>query len=401
MTFDFTSVIDRKGHDSIAAEIIPYDNPVVDENFDIIPMWVADMAFATAPAVTDAIKKRLEHPTFGYFNPSNDYTSSIIDWQKRRNGADISRDEICYDNSVLGGVMSALGAVYGNGKTGKVLVHSPTYVGFTGALTNAGYEIVHSALQPDSNGIMRMDYADMDNKLSGGDIKAAILCSPHNPCGRVWERCELEKAMELYKKYDVTVISDEIWSDLILEGHKHIPTHLISADAKDRTVSLYAITKSFSLAGLVGSYRIIKNEDLRKKVDKQASFSHYDQMNVLSMHALIGAYSPEGEAWLEELRQVLTENASFAVKYIEENFDGVRFSTPQGTYMMFLDCTEWCEKHNVSIDELQRRGIKVGVVWQDGRPFHGPCHIRINLALPKSRLIEAFERLKKYAFIFS
>jgi cystathionine beta-lyase len=295
--------------------------------------------------------------------------------------------------------MSILGAVYGNGKTGKVLVHSPTYVGFTGALTNGGYEIVLSELKPDSNGVMRMDYADMENKLSAGDIKAAILCSPHNPCGRVWERRELEAAMELYKRYDVTVISDEIWSDLILEGYKHIPTHSISADAESRTVCLYAITKSFNLAGLVGSYRIIKNEELRKKVDKQASLSHYDNMNVLSMHALIGAYSSDGEGWLDELRQVLTQNADFAVSFINDNFEGVKVGRPQGTYMLFLDCTEWCESHGVSIDELQRRGVKVGVIWQDGRPFHGESHIRMNLALPYSRLREAFDRLKNYVFV--
>jgi cystathionine beta-lyase len=239
----------------------------------------------------------------------------------------------------------------------------------------------------------------MENKLSAGDIKAAILCSPHNPCGRVWERRELEAAMELYKRYDVTVISDEIWSDLILEGYKHIPTHSISADAESRTVCLYAITKSFNLAGLVGSYRIIKNEELRKKVDKQASLSHYDNMNVLSMHALIGAYSSDGEGWLDELRQVLPQNADFAVSFINDNFEGVKVGRPQGTYMLFLDCTEWCESHGVSIDELQRRGVKVGVIWQDGRPFHGESHIRMNLALPYSRLREAFDRLKNYVFV--
>ena len=397
MTFDFTSVLDRYGRDSIAAEVIPYDDPVVDEGFDTIPMWIADMAFATAPSVTDAIKKRLEHGAFGYFKPSDDYINGIIDWQKRRNGVNVSKDEICYDNSVLGGVMSVLSSVYED--RGKVLVHSPTYVGFTHALENGGYEIVHSALVPDENGIMRMDINDMENKLSSEDIKAAILCSPHNPSGRVWERWELCEAMELYKKYGVTVISDEIWSDLILGDGKHIPTHSVSADAENRTVSLYAITKSFNLAGLVGSYRIIKNEELRKRVEKQASLSHYDQMNVLSMHALIGAYSNEGEKWLDELRGVLTENVRYAVDFIKKNFKGVKFSSPQGTYMLFIDCTEWCAEHNVTVDQLQRRGVRVGVIWQDGRSFHGECHIRMNLALPHSRLTEAFERLKEYVFV--
>lgn len=216
--------------------------------------------------------------------------------------------------------------------------------------------------------------------------------------GCVWERWEIEKAMELYKKYDVFVISDEIWSDLILEGHKHIPTQSVSEDARNRTVAMYAPSKTFNLAGLVGSYHIIYNTWLRERVLKESSLSHYNAMNVLSMHALVGAYKPEGYEWLDELRQVLTGNVEFACRYIQDHFEGIEVSKPEGTYMLFLDCTKWCEKHGKTIDELQRAGVEVGVIWQDGRPFHGPCHIRMNLALPFSRVQEAFERLDRYVF---
>ena len=229
-------------------------------------------------------------------------------------------------------------------------------------------------------------------------IHAAVFCSSHNPCGRVWERWEIEKAMELYKKHDVFVISDEIWSDLILEGHKHIPTQSVSEDARNRTVAMYAPSKTFNLAGLVGSYHIIYNTWLRERVLKESSLSHYNAMNVLSMHALVGAYKPEGYEWLDELRQVLTGNVEFACRYIQDHFEGIEVSKPEGTYMLFLDCTKWCEKHGKTIDELQRAGVEVGVIWQDGRPFHGPCHIRMNLALPFSRVQEAFERLDRYVF---
>lgn len=192
-------------------------------------------------------------------------------------------------------------------KGDNVLLHKPTYIGFTNSLTNNGYHIVHSDLVKDENGVWRMDFDDMEKKIVENKIHAAIFCSPHNPCGRVWERWEIEKAMEIYKKHDVMVISDEIWSDIITTGHKHVPTQSVSEDAKQRTVALYAPSKTFNLAGLVGSYHIIYNKHIRERVDKEASLSHYNSMNVLSMHALIGAYKPEGYEWVEELCEVITK----------------------------------------------------------------------------------------------
>ena len=161
-------------------------------------------------------------------------------------------------------------------------------------------------------------------------------------------------------------------------------------------MALYAPSKTFNLAGLVGSYHIIYDTWLRERVEREGSLSHYNEMNLLSMYALLGAYRPEGEQWLEELRQVLAGNVDYACGYIRDHFKGVEVSRPQGTYMLFLDCTQWCQDHGKTIDELQRAGWEVGVLWQDGRPFHGPCHIRMNLALPLSRVQEAFERLDRY-----
>ena len=397
MKYDFTSILDRNGKDAIAVEHIPIPGAQVKEGFDRIPMWVADMNFPTVPTVVEAMMERVQHPAYGYFDPSEEYYASIIRWQEKRNGVTgLKPEHIGYENGVLGGVISALNVMCSNGD--NVLLHSPTYIGFTMSLENNGYHIVHSPLIKDENGVWRMDFEDMEKKIAEKHIHAAVFCSPHNPCGRVWERWEIEKAMELYKKYDVFVISDEIWSDLILEGHKHIPTQSVSEDARNRTVAMYAPSKTFNLAGLVGSYHIIYNTWLRERVLKESSLSHYNAMNVLSMHALVGAYKPEGYEWLDELRQVLTGNVEFACRYIQDHFDGIEVSKPEGTYMLFLDCTKWCEKHGKTIDELQRAGVEVGVIWQDGRPFHGPCHIRMNLALPFSRVQEAFERLDRYVF---
>ena len=397
MKYDFTSILDRNGKDAIAVEHIPIPGAQVKEGFDRIPMWVADMNFSTAPTVVEAMMERVQHPAYGYFDPSEEYYASIIRWQEKRNGVTgLEPEHIGYENGVLGGVISALNVMCSKGD--NVLLHSPTYIGFTMSLENNGYHIVHSPLVKDENGVWRMDFEDMEKKIVKNRIHAAVFCSPHNPCGRVWERWEIEKAMELYKKYDVFVISDEIWSDLILEGHKHIPTQSVSEDARNRTVAMYAPSKTFNLAGLVGSYHIIYNTWLRERVLKESSLSHYNAMNVLSMHALVGAYKPEGYEWLDELRQVLTGNVEFACRYIQDHFEGIEVSKPEGTYMLFLDCTKWCEKRGKTIDELQRAGVEVGVIWQDGRPFHGPCHIRMNLALPFSRVQEAFERLDRYVF---
>ena len=168
--------------------------------------------------------------------------------------------------------------------------------------------------------------------------------------------------MELFRKYDVFVVSDEIWSDILLNGHTHIPTQSISEDARQRTAALYAPSKTFNLAGLVGGY------------------------------------SPEGQAWLDELREVLSGNVNFACSYIADRFEGVTCSKPEGTYMLFVDCTGWCRAHGKTIGELEHALWDVGVAVQDGTMFHGSCHLRMNLASPRSRIEEAFRRMDEYVF---
>lgn len=416
MKYDFTSILDRLGKDAMAVDLPGkylagdmmseaaragrervYHGAELKEGMDVIPMWVADMNFPVLPAIQEAMTERIKHPTFGYFMPREEYFEKIISWHEKRNHVEgLTKECIGYENGVLGGVASALRVICSQGD--KVLLHSPTYIGFTNTLKNNGFDIILSPLKKDENGVWRMDYEDMERKLKEQKIHAAIFCSPHNPTGRVWERWEIEKAMEIYAANDVYVISDEIWSDIILGGRQHIPTQSVSEDAKNRVVALYAPSKTFNLAGLIGSYHIIYNKYLRERVDKESSLCHYNSMNVLSMYALIGAYGEEGMEWVQELRETIGGNVDYACDYIREHFEGVEVSKPEGTYMLFLDCTKWCEKHGKTLDELMKSGFEVGVVWQDGRAFHGPCAIRMNLALPLSRVKEAFERLDKYVF---
>ena len=334
--------------------MIPYDGVEPKEGFSRIPMWVADMSFPTAPPVLEAIRARLDHPNFGYFQLSDAYFDSIIRWQQVRHGVTgLERQHIGYENGVLGGVSSVVQALTCPGE--PILVHSPTYVGFTHTLERLGRPIIHTPLTQDAEGIWRMDYADMDRKLRENDIHVAILCSPHNPCGRVWERWELEKAMEVYAANDCTVISDEIWSDLIMPGYTHIPTQSVSRDARERTVAFYAPTKTFSLAGLIGSYHIIYNDRLRCRVQRQGNLSGYNDCNVLSMHALTGAYSDEGMAWVDQLCAVLDRNLRYIRDFLQSRYPGVTMMLPQGTYMLFVNCGAWCRSHGITPDDLRRR----------------------------------------------
>ena len=360
-------------------------------------MWIADMSFPTAPPILEAMHKRLAFPNFGYFSMPDEYFDCILRWQETRNSlTGLMRADIGYENGVLGGVSSAVQALTVPGEA--VLLHAPAYIGFTHVLDNLGRKAELSPLRRDENGVWRMDYEDMDRRLKEHSIRLAILCSPHNPTGRVWERWELEKAMEVYAANDCFVLSDEIWSDLILPGYHHIPTLSVSDDARRRTAAFYAPSKTFSLAGLIGSYHIIPDPWLRDRVTRQGDLSHYNSCNVLSLHALLGAYSDEGAQWLDELRPVLADNIRYACDFIAAHFPGVQVMQPQGTYMLFLDCAAWLQEHHMTLRELEERGARAGVIWQDGAAFAWPDSIRMNLALPHSRLVEAMERLRVHAF---
>ena len=403
MTYDFTTIMNRSGKDALAVDCIGADvswakAPTAPKNgFSAIPMWVADMNFATVPTIPREIIKRAEHPAYGYYIPTDEYFDSIISWHEKRNGVtNMTRRDIGYENGVLGCVSSAIRAFTSPGE--KILLHSPTYIGFTHVLEDTGRVAELSPLVRDKNGVWRMDYDDMDARLKRERIHLVVFCSPHNPCGRVWDREEIEQAMDIFRKNDCVVISDEIWSDILLNGNRHIPTQSVSDDARNRTIAVYAPSKTFNLAGLIGSYHVIYNAYLRDRVRRHSAMTHYNSMNVLSMHALIGAYMPEGHQWVDELCQVLSGNVNYAFEFIRAHFKGVELSKPEGTYMLFLHCEEYCKAQGITIDDLIQKGWDVGVAWQQGAPFHDPWGIRMNLAVPHSLVTEALDRLKKYVF---
>lgn len=398
MNFDFGNGLDRRGTGAEAIEGMgtnPNAPTLPKDGFSAIPMWIADMNFPTAPSVQESIIERTKHPAFGYFRISDEYYRSIIDWHHAHFDIDDLRPEyIGYENSVLGGLVTALCAFTSPGDA--VLVHSPTYIGFTNSIRRAGRRIVLSPLVKDEGGTWRMDYEDMERKIAENHIHVVVHCSPHNPTGRAWTREEQLRAAEVFSKHECTVICDEIWADLTLKGARHIPYESVGEETRRHTVALYAPSKTFNIAGIVGAYHVIYDKRLRDRMDSQALMTHYNCMNVLSMQALMGAYCETGDDWLRQLREALTENVRYAHECFMHNFSGFDVAMPEATYMLFIDCSHWCAEHGVTLDQLEAALWDVGVGVQDGRMFNGACHLRMNVALPKVHLEEALDRMEKF-----
>ena len=390
MKYDFDKVVDRHGTNCLKYDFaIERGKPA-----DILPLWVADMDFQTAPAILERLEETVKHGIFGYSDGKEGYFAAVQNWYRERFGWETKPEWLVKTP----GVVFALAAVRAYTKEGDgVLLQQPVYYPFSEVITDNGRKIVNSPLKI-TDGYYTMDLDDLETKIVENKVKLFLLCSPHNPVGRVWSEEELRRVGEICLRHGVLVVSDEIHSDFTREGHPHTVFAKLGAEFEQNCLICTAPSKTFNLAGLIGSYHIIYSKWLRDRVDKESSLCHYNEINVLSMHALIGAYKPEGYEWVDELNQVLANNVDFACEHIWEQYKGIQVTKPQGTYMLFLDCTKWCEAHGKTIEELQKAGSDVGVAWQDGRRFHGPCHIRMNLALPLSRVQEAFARLDKYVF---
>ena len=401
MGFDFESIVDRTGTGAVAIDGVGgswgFEPRAPRDGFDFIPLWVADMNFATCPAVVASIEDRLRHPLFGYYFTAPEYFERIVSWQTERHGhRGLAPEHIGYQNGVHGCVTSAVNALSQPGD--KVLVHRPAYIGFSADVEGQGRTIVYSDLVKDENGVYRMDFEDMDRKLREDKIRLAIFCSPHNPTGRVWERWELEGAMEVFERNRCTVISDEIWADITYSGHAHVPTQMAGDWALEHTVAAYSLSKTFNLAGMSEAYHVVYGEELREKLATYSQRTNYNTLNVLSMHALLGAYSEQGRAWVDELNCVLERNCCFMAELLQ-GVGGIDVTMPEGTYMLFADLSGYCARTDRTQREVLEAGWDVGVGWQDGAPFGGPCHVRLNVASPLARIEEAGERLLEHVLL--
>ncbi len=355
---------------------------------DVIPMWVADMDFETAPSVIEALKERIEHPILGYSVLNERYVNAIAAWQKDHYGTEgIKEEHILYQNSVLGGLCSAISVYTQPGDW--ILTGQATYIGFQGSINNLGRKVAFSPLTKDENGIYRMDFEDMEKQIVEKCIPMMIFCSPHNPTGRVWEKWEIEKVVEICDKHNVFLFSDEIWADFMTDpASKHIPTQSVSERAKEISIAAYAPSKTFNLAGLIGSYTICYNPVINARIKRQGESTHYNNANVLSLAACTGAYEGGGE-YVDELMPYLRKNQEYIVNFFNSR-KGIDAYLPQGTYLLWVDIAECGKDVDTVIDELK----KVGVIVNDGRPFQGPTHLRINVACPYDSVVEACRRME-------
>jgi cystathionine beta-lyase len=386
LVYDFDKIIDRTPTSSTKWSDTKKRTGVD----DILSMWIADMDFESPPAVMEAIKERASHPLFGYTMRTDKYYDGFISWMKRRHGwGGIKRDWILYTPGVVAGFSFAIQAYSQPGD--KVVIQPPVYYPFMRQILNNGRQIVENPLKIVDGGYL-MDYEDLEKKIDGR-TKMIILCSPHNPIGRVWKRDELEQLFEVCEKKDILIISDEIHSDLIIGKIKHTPMATISDEAMQRTVTLIAPSKTFNLAGLVNGSAIIPNDKLRDAYNNIIQNNSTRNTNIFGIVSQEAAYT-KGEQWLDELLVYLRENYKYFDSFIKERIPGIKVYPLEGTYLAWVDCTSL----GMNDAELRDFMLKKAKLWLDeGTLFGsgGSMFMRFNIACPRSTMKEALKRFEK------
>ncbi len=381
----FDEVIDRRN-----SRCRKWDN--VEEVFgthDILPLWIADMDFAAPPGVVDAINRAARHRIYGYHTRPQSFYQAAVDWVGRRHGWQVKLEWVINAPGVVPSIIAAILALTDPGD--EVIIQPPVYPPFFSCVTKNGRQLVENPLRC-ADGRYEMDFDDLERKISS-KTKMLILCSPHNPVGRVWTQAELTRLNEICLQHDIIVLADEIHSDLVFKGHKHIPVAALHDDAQRNTVTCISPSKTFNIAGFYTSYVIIADQSKRKKFLRVLEALEISQGNSFGVIAAEAAYRT-GEGWLEDLLPYLEANADFMADYIAENIPGISMSKPEGTYLGWLDC------RGLTIDsrdlkEFFVRKAKVGL--NDGRTFgvQGEGFVRLNFGCPRSTLAEGLERIRQ------
>jgi cystathionine beta-lyase len=385
MAYNFDTPIDRTKTNSIK-----WNRGVLPEDCrDAIPLWVADMDFASPPEVQAAILERASHPIYGYTNRSEEYYRSFIDWMRRRNGWDIQKEWIAFSPGVVPALNIAVLAYTRPGD--KIIIQPPVYYPFASAVLNNGRQVVENPLVI-RDGRYTMDFDDLEEKIDAR-TKLLILCSPHNPVGRVWTAGELSRLVDICAEYGILIVSDEIHSDIILGTEVHHCTATVSDKAAAITVTLTAPNKTFNLAGLQIANAIIPDARLRHAFVQQVSNIGLDLANIFGMVAQEAAYG-KGEPWLEELLAYLRGNYEVVENFLSERIPAIKVFPLEGTYLPWLDCRAL----GLSDAQLHDLFLKDAKLWlDDGTMFGtgGSGFMRLNIACPRSILVKALEQLEK------
>lgn len=355
---------------------------------DVLPMWVADMDFKSPAPVIEAIKRRAEHGVYGYTGASERLCDAIAGWMKRRHDWTTDTGWIVHSPGVVTSVIVSVLAFTNEGD--KVLIQTPVYYPFFSSIKDNKRQLVTNPLK-DNNGYYEIDFEDLEKKLSDG-VKMMIFCSPHNPIGRVWKSDELYRVSELCTKYNVLLVSDEIHSDLVFKGYKHIPIASLSEETASNTITLISPTKTFNLAGLSESVAIIPDSGIRSRFRTTLERTGAGMLNIFGLTASEAAYT-ECEGWLSDLLLYLEDNLNVLTSYFENNIPGIKVIRPEATYLAWLDC------RNIPLPEGKLKEFftfKAGVALNDGVTFgkEGSGFMRINFACPRTLLQEGLEKIE-------
>lgn len=384
MKFDFDQIIPRENTNCVKFDL----RKAYFGREDVIPMWVADMDFAVPPFVQEAVRKRAEHPVYGYSIIPESYQNAIIDWQLRRYGWEVKKDWLLFSPGVVTGLNVIVQALTEPGD--KIIVQPPVYFPFFSSVENNGRKLVLNQLV-EKDGIYFIDFDDLESKMKDG-AKMLILCNPHNPVSRCWTRAELEWIGAKCIEHGVLIVSDEIHCDLVFEPHQHIPMATLSDEIANNSITCIAPSKTFNLAGLYSSSIIIQNDSLRRRFRLAEEKVHLSA-NLFGIVAAEAAYR-QGDEWLRQLMEYLRENVSLVKGYLEAEMPEITFSPAEATYMLWLDF----RKLGIPAPELKKRLIeKAGLGFVEG-PVFGPGgegFQRLNVGCPRSTLEKALGRFHK------
>lgn len=383
--YDFDQVIDRRGTSSLKYDFGPERRG----RDDLLPLWVADMDFRLPNEILDEIQKRTAHGIFGYTDPKPDYRESVRKWFLEKHGWDIRHDWITVTPGVVYAISTAIRAFTEKGDA--VIIQQPVYYPFSECISDNGRKAVNSQLIYE-NGRYRMDYDDFEKKVQENQVRLFLLCSPHNPVGRVWSREELKKIGEICLRHNVLIFSDEIHCDITYPGSVHTPLASISGDLENQVIVGTSPSKTFNLAGLQISNIIIPNKTLRDRFRRENAAAGYSQANVLGLTACKAAYDLGGP-WYRELLSYLKENLDFTENFLKTRLPRIHLIKPEGTYLVWLDFSELGLTHK----QLENLITDKARLWLDPGFIFGKetaMFERINIACPRSLLNQALTQLE-------
>lgn len=401
--YDFDELVDRRGTGCVkwderpqvlaeASEQVRADASAgISTNPDIIPLWVADMDFKAAPAIQEAVRKRAEHGVFGYTVVDDDYYEAVISWFQRRHNWTIRREEILYTTGVVPAISVAIKALTMPGE--KVLILSPDYNCFFSSVRNNGCEVLETILRRIGD-TFEVDFEDFEAKCADEKTTVFLLCNPHNPCGRVWTKAELERMNGICMKYGVKVVSDEIHCELVMPGYQFQPFAAVNEACRQNSVILNSPSKSFNIAGLQAANIICAQPEWRRRLDRAININEVCDLNPFGPVALIAAYN-ESEDWLDALNEYLWGNYQTLCAFVTEHLPKWKICHLEGTYLPWVDITATEMTSQAYCDCL----LSEAKVWVNPGTMYGPVsgegYIRLNIACPRSRLLEALERIAK------